>query len=154
MRSPRCVQNGWRAALLEAAGVAVELARAVAHQAVLINERAWFAIHLPSLPQALAARADVAVIGMIVDEVGSFERSVASRRLVEHGDVRLDALLLDEPSEVGRIAIASVGCQALGPEPEARLGALDHPPGGGHLGLPTWSPPRRRSRRDPGRSDS
>src|SRR5215203_7252376 len=74
------------AALLEAAGVAVELARAVAHQAVLIDERAWFAIHLPSLPQALAARADVAVVGMIVDEVGSFERSVASRRLVEHGD--------------------------------------------------------------------
>src|SRR4029079_19219651 len=97
-----------RAALLEAAGVAVELARAVAHQAVLIDERAWFAIHLPSLPQALAARADVAVVGMILDEVGSFERAVASCRLVEHGDVRLDALLLDESSEVGRIAISSV----------------------------------------------
>src|SRR5689334_1731487 len=126
----------WRAALLEGAGVTVELACAVAHQAVFVDERAGLAIHLSSLPQALAAWAEVAVVGVIVDEVGSFERSIASRRLVEHRDVRLDALLLGKPSEVCRIAIPSVGRQALGPEPEARLRALDHPPGGGHLGLP------------------
>jgi hypothetical protein len=113
--------------------------RAVAHQAVLIDERAWFAIHLPSLPQALAARADIAVVGMIVDE--SAGSNVPSRRGVEHGDVRLDAILLGKPCEVGRIAIASVGCQALGPEPEApgfaRSSAWRRSP---RPASPTWSP--------------
>ena len=58
------------AARLQGAGVAVELAGAVAHHAVLIGQRSRVPIGLLPLPQLLAGRADVGVAAVVVGEVG------------------------------------------------------------------------------------
>ena len=50
--------------------------------------------------------------------------------------MRLDAVALDQPGQVGGRAIGCVGHEALEPEVEALLRPLDHPALGGHLGLP------------------
>ncbi len=47
-------------------------------------------------------------------------------RFLEHGDVRLDAFLMHQPSEVLGWAVGAVGRQPLWIEAEAVLGALDH----------------------------
>ena len=114
------------AARLESAGVAVELAGAVAHQPVLIDERARHPVDLLALPQLLAARTGVEIAPVVVGEVGPLEGAVAPLGLVEDRDVRLDPALVHQPGEhLGR-AIGAVGGQPLRIEAEAILGALDH----------------------------
>ena len=57
--------------------------------------------------------------------------AVRASRFVEHGHMRLDAMLVDQPAgHLGR----TIG--AVAHEPEAIHGALDHAPGGQNLGLP------------------
>ena len=56
---------------------------------------------LPTLQQ-LAGWAGVDVVLVIVAEVGSLEGAILPVRPVEHGDVRLDATLLDQPGKVLR----------------------------------------------------
>jgi hypothetical protein len=46
---------------------------------------------------------------MVIDEVGALEAAIVAGRLVEHRDMRLDALVLDQPGQVGRRAIGRVG---------------------------------------------
>ena len=120
---------GWRvraAVRLEGAGVAVELAGAIAHQAVLVDERARHPIDLLALTQLLATRAGVEVSSVVVGEVGPLEGAVAALGLVEDRDVRLDPTLMHEPREhLGR-TIRTVGGQPLRIEPEAILAAFDH----------------------------
>ena len=117
------------------AGVAVELAGAVAHQAVLVDERARHPIGLLALPEFLAARAGVEIAAVVVGEVGPLEGAVAALGLVEDRDVRLDPALMHQPGEhLGR-AIGAVGGQPLRLEAEAILGALDHGACRADLGL-------------------
>ena len=87
------------------------------------------------LPQGLAARTDVGVGLAVVGEVGALEGPVLSRRLVEDGDVRLDAVLLDKPVEHRRRAVGAVGDQPLRVETEALHRSLHHGSRGADLGL-------------------
>ena len=62
-------------------------------------------------------------------------RGVAAGRVIDHGDVRLDAPLLDQPSKVGPVAVTAITNQPLGPQTEAVMSTLDHPALCSHLGL-------------------
>ena len=72
---------------------------------------------------------------MVEGEGGPLEGVIAAGGLVEHGDMRLDAFILDQPGKVRGGAVSGIGHQLLGPQAEALLRALDHPALGGHLGL-------------------
>ena len=121
------------AARLEGTGLAVELAGAVAHHAVLVRQGSLEG--LLARPERLAGGADVRV-GLVVEgEVGSLERAVLPLGFVDDRDVGLDPTLVDEPGQVLGRAVGGVGGQALGPEAEAFLGALDHGACRADLGL-------------------
>ena len=97
----------WGAPRLKGTSIAVGLARAVAHHAFGIDARARGLVGLRwpvELLQRLAGRTDVGVGLAVVGEVGALEGPVGSRRLVEDGDVRLDAVSFDEPIEHRRRA--------------------------------------------------
>src|SRR5688572_24179635 len=104
------------AARLERTGVAVELARPIAHHPILINERALGSVYLLALLQHLASRAGVGIGLMIVGELGPAEGPVAALRLVEDGDVRLDPALVHQPAEVLGRAVGAIGGKPRGPE--------------------------------------
>ena len=73
---------------------------------------------------------------MIVGEVVAGEGAVLACRFVEHRDMRLDAVLIDQPAEhLGR-AISTVAHELGRIEIEALHRAFDHVFGGEHLGLP------------------
>jgi signal transduction histidine kinase len=71
--------------------VPVRLASIAARRAI-IHQR-------PFARQHLACRAEVHVAFTVIGEVLAFEGSVATCRLVEHRDVRLDPALMNEPAE-------------------------------------------------------
>ena len=129
----------WRvgcATLPQVAARVVLLAGAIADEAVLADIAAGLREVAIAGTQAVAGRADIAIVAQIIAEVCPLEGAVAADRLVEYGDVRLDIALVDEPRQhLGR-AIPCVRCQPFGPDAEAVLHALDHPFAGGHLGLP------------------
>lgn len=79
------------------AGVAVELAGAVAQHAVLVDERPILAIDLLPLPQPFAGRAHIAVVLVVEGEGRTLEGVGAAGRMIDYGDVWLDAALLDQP---------------------------------------------------------
>src|SRR3954454_25055429 len=87
--SCRCV---WRASRLQRAGIAIVLACAIHERRAIIHQR-------PFARQHLACRAEVPVAFTVIGEVLAFEGSVATCRLVEHRDVRLDPALMNEPAE-------------------------------------------------------
>ena len=111
---------------LERTGVAVDLAGAVAHHPVLIDERPQRPIDLLALPKLLAGRAGVGIGLMIVGELGPAECAVASLRLIEDRDVRLDPALVHQPGEVLGRAVGTVGGEPCRPEPEPILRSFDH----------------------------
>lgn len=90
-----------RAPLAQVTILAVLLTRPIADRSVLIDTAARSAEVAMGPPQAVACRADVAVVFMVIDEVGPLEAAIVPGRLVEHGNVRFDALVLDQPSQVG-----------------------------------------------------
>jgi hypothetical protein len=76
---------------------------------------------------------------LIVDEVFAGERPIVASRLVEHRNVRLDRVLVNEPPQhLGR-PVSTIGGQSLGTEPEAIFGALNHCTCRTDLGLPDSS---------------
>ena len=85
--------------------------------------------------RTLAAGAAVDVARVVVGEVAAGEGPVLARGLVDHRDVRLDALLVHQPVQhLGR-AVGRVGGEPFGPQIVALVHPLDHGPGGGDLGL-------------------
>ena len=74
----------------------------------------------------LAGRAGVGIGLMIVGELGPAECAVASLRLIEDRDVRLDPALMHQPGEVLGRAVGTVGGEPCRPEPEPILRSCDH----------------------------
>ena len=120
---------------LQRTALAIQLAGAIAHHAVLVDERARHSIGFLALPEFLAGRADIAVALVVVGEVVAREGTVSALGFVEHRDVWLDPLLIDQPVQhLGR-AVGGVANQPGRVEIEAFARALDHPLGRRHLGL-------------------
>lgn len=75
-------------------------ARAVTHEAVLIDALAWCRKAAVILLQLLASRADVVVALVMVGEYKSSEGAVTPARLIKHRDVRLNGALVRQPSKI------------------------------------------------------
>jgi hypothetical protein len=137
--------------------VAVELAGAVADEAVGIDVGTrGREVAVPWL-EVLATRADIAISFFVEREVGARERAVTAGGMVDHGDVWFDAFFLDQPDKIGPVAIAAIANQSLGPQAEALMRPLDPASGAGRSLGPDGSQSslqRPRSRHDQGQSDS
>src|ERR1700687_4886862 len=117
-----------RAALrLQRTTLAIQLAGAIAHHAVLIDERRRHSIDFSPLPEFLPGRAEIAIALLIVGEVVTREGAIGALRFVEHRDVRLDPALMHQPGEVLGRTVACVTSQPLGPQAAALLGAVGAP---------------------------
>lgn len=93
----------------------------------------------------LASGTVVDVAGVIISEVLAREDPICARRLVEHRNVRLDPVLVNQPAKhLGR-AIAAVADESARIGIESFERAFNHAFGGQHLGLPgsPWSPRHR-----------
>ena len=98
---------------LQGTVLAIQLAGAIAHHAVAIDEGAQHAIDLLPLPEFLPGRADVAVAFVVIGEVVTREGAVGMLGFVEHWDVRLDTAIVHEPVQhLGR-AIGAVADLSL-----------------------------------------
>ena len=86
---------GRATAWLESTGIAVKLAGAVAQHAVLIDRLTGIAVDPLALAQSLAFRADIAVV--VEGEGRTLKAIVAADGMIDHGYVRFDAALLDQP---------------------------------------------------------
>src|SRR6516164_147869 len=78
------------------------------------------------LDQLFAGRACEAVAFWIEGEVVARERSVCPARSVEHGNERLDRLLIDKPVQALRGTVSAVGDKRVRLHAEACLRPLDH----------------------------
>ena len=78
------------------------------------------------LDEVFAARTYVEIIVMVVAELGAWETSSPSTHVIEDGNVRFDTTLMDEPGNIGGIAIAGIGSQTLRPDAKAFLRPVDH----------------------------
>ncbi len=96
---------------LERAGKEVCLACAVSPEAILIDAGSRFGIVAIILSQRFSAGAPIAVVVLVVAEVRAFEGAVAPGGMVEHRNMRRDALL-DQPGEVVCRSIAGVASEA------------------------------------------
>src|SRR6059058_721878 len=127
-----CLRTALR---FQGTSLAIQLAGAIAHHAVLIDERARHSVDFLALPEFLPGRADIAVALVVVGKRVAREGAVGALRFVEDRDVRLNPLLMDQPIQhLGR-AIGAVADEALGIEIEACNRPLDHALGCRHLGL-------------------
>src|SRR5437667_9075254 len=84
---------------LQRTRLAIQLAGAIAHHAVLIDERARYSIDFLALPEFLPGRADIAVAFAVIGEVITREGPIGALGFIEGG----------------------VRCQPLWPEAEALL---------------------------------
>src|SRR5437773_7413952 len=84
---------------LQRTALAIQLDGAIAHHAVLIDERARHSIDFLALPELLPGRADIAVALAVICKVVAREGAVAALGFVEHRNVWLDPLLLNQPVE-------------------------------------------------------
>ena len=125
----------WAALRLQRAGVAIELAGAVAHEAFGIDTLAVDAEGAAILVELLPARAGVAIAGVVIGEVGAAEGAVAALGFVEDWDMRLDPALMHQPGEVLGRAVGTVGGEPCRPETEAFLRPVEHGAGRADLGL-------------------
>src|SRR5258708_39952983 len=128
---------GWfvRTALrLQRTTLAIQLAGAIAHHAVPIDERGRHSIDFLPLPEFLSGRADVAVALAVVGKVVAREGAVGALRFVEYRDVRLDPAFVHQPGKVLGRTIGGFGCQPLRRQPPRLPRAVDHP----LLRRPTW----------------
>src|SRR5215469_8878908 len=89
----------WTALRLQCTALTIQFAGAIAHHAVRIDERTRHSIDFLSLPEFLPGRADLAVAFMIVGKLVTREGAIAALGFVEHRNVRLDALLVNQPVE-------------------------------------------------------
>jgi hypothetical protein len=111
---------------LQGTALAIQLAGAIAHHAVAVDEGPRHPIDLLPLPEFLPGRADVAVALVVIGEVVAREGAVGMLGFVEHRDVRLDPVLIDQPVQhLGR-SIGGVADQPGRIEIEAFERALDH----------------------------
>ena len=94
---------------LEDAGLAVVLTGAVAHEAVLIDAGPRAGIVPAVLDEVLATGTDIEIFPVVIAEHGALEAIGPAACMVEDGDMRLDAALMDEPGKISRIAIAGIG---------------------------------------------
>src|SRR5690349_19510354 len=108
----------WTALRFERAYIAVELARTIQKRLALV--------HGSARSEPLAARAVVDVAGRIISKVAAREGTVISLRLVEHGDMWRDALLLDQPVQHRSCPVSGIPDKSLRLEAEALLRSLDH----------------------------
>src|SRR5207302_10347001 len=76
---------------LQRTALAIQLAGAIAHHAVLIDERARHSIDFLALPEFLPGRADIAVAFAVIGEVITREGPIGALGFIEHWDVRLDS---------------------------------------------------------------
>jgi hypothetical protein len=107
------------AARLEAADVAVVLAGAIEERRAVVDRCAPCGQHL-------ARRADIDVPLVVIGEVLPRERAVSARGFVEHRDMRLDPVLIDQPAEhLGR-AVGAIAGEPGRIEVEAVHRPLDH----------------------------
>src|SRR3984885_6153503 len=117
-----------RAALrFEWAYIAVEFA-------CMIQERLAF-MHGMARSELLSAWAVVKVACRIIAKVVAREGAVISLRLVEHGDMWRDALLLDEPVQHRSRPVSGIPDKPPRLETKALLRSLDHRPRRSDLGL-------------------
>src|SRR5579885_1055873 len=96
--SSRCVRaTSWS----QGTSIAVSLACSIEQGIAVVHARACRC-------QRLSARAGINVLGRIKAEVVAGEGAILARRFVEHGHMRLDPLLIDQPVQhLGR-AIGTV----------------------------------------------
>jgi hypothetical protein len=112
----------------ESASRAFVLKCAVQHRRSVIHAR-------PGRGQRRTAGTVVDVVLVIVGEVVAREGAVLARRFVEHGYMRLNAVLVDQPAEhLGR-AVGAIAHEPGGIEAEAIHRALNHALGGQNVGL-------------------
>jgi hypothetical protein len=126
-RAGSCVMVLWAALWFEWAYIAVELACTVQQRLAVM--------HGTARSEQLSARAVVKIAGRIISKVASREGTIISLRLVEHGDMRSDALLLDQPVQHCSRPVCGIGHKPLWLETEALFCPLDHGPCRADLGL-------------------
>src|SRR5437016_11597417 len=97
---------------LQRTALAIQLAGAVAHHAVLVDERARHSIDFLALPEFLPGRADIAVALVVIGKVVAREGAVGALGFVEHRDVRLDPVLMNQPVQHLRRAVGGIADQA------------------------------------------
>lgn len=76
--------------------------------------------------EALSARAVVDVAGRIIPKVAAREGAIVPLRLVEHGDMWRDALILDQPVQHRSSPVSGIPDKPLWLEAEALLCSFDH----------------------------
>ena len=113
---------------LEFASVAIQFAGAVRSQAIGADAAPRRRVDSAELHQFLARRACEAVVFGIEDEVVARERSVRPARSVEHGNERLNLLLVDEPVQALRGTVSAVGVKGGRLDAEAGFRPLESSP--------------------------
>ena len=88
---------------------------------------------VPSL--RFSARAVVNVAGRIISKVAAGEGAVVPLRFVEHGNMRCDAFLLDQPVQHRSSPVGGIPDKPLRLETKALFGPLNHGPRRTDLGL-------------------
>src|SRR4029077_2053045 len=76
--------------------------------------------------QRLTARADVDVVFGVISELLAREGAIASSRSVEQRHVRLDPLLIDEPTKHLRRTVGAIAEKAFWAKVEAIPGPFEH----------------------------
>src|SRR5207248_8960411 len=84
-RTGGCLRTALR---FQGTRLAIQLAGAIAHHAVLIDERARHSIDFLALPEFLPGRADIAVALVVIGKRVAWEGSVCALSFVEDRDVR------------------------------------------------------------------
>src|SRR5271156_6146632 len=113
-----CVRTALR---FQRAALAIQLAGAIAHHAVFIDERTRHSIDFLPLPEFLPNRTDVAVAFAVIGEVVARESTVGALGFIEHRDMRLNPALVHQPGKVLGRTVTGVRRQPLGPKTEALL---------------------------------
>src|SRR5215468_2730984 len=122
--SPRCLLGA--TARLQCASIAIALAGQVKHGSTIVHQ-------CSGRGEYLAAGTAVHVTYVVIGEVLAREDPVRAGRLIEDGNVRLDAVLVNQPAEhLGR-TIAAVAEEPAWIEIEPFERALNHALGGQHL---------------------
>jgi hypothetical protein len=119
----------WDTPVLEGALIAIALAGDVKHRGTVVHQRSGRC-------EDLAAGTAIDVTCVITGEVLARQGPVYAGRLVEHCNVWLDPVLIEQPAEhLGR-AIPAVAEESARIEIEPFERALNHALGGQHLRLP------------------
>src|SRR6185437_14327313 len=108
----------WAALRFERAYIAVELAGAI--------QKGLALVHGAARSEPLSAGAVIDVAGRIISKVAAREGAIIPLRLVEHGDMWRDALLLDQPVQHRSRPVGGIPDKPLRLETKALLRPLDH----------------------------